>query len=268
MQPEDLERLDVAPVAEQLIEQPPDVLFIQPEPVREPFWDYFDLLLFLGLGFASLVLVNLAAFGWVHFHPKLKNDLSTLAMPIQYLAYGLIYLCFYVVFKLRYDRPVFRSLGFVKTHFNLIAGGAGGVLLAFGLGLVANFIHTPKVETPFDELAKTPFSLALLGLTAIVTAPLVEEAIFRGFLQPLFSRTFGMVLGIGFTALLFGCLHAYEYQFAWQYVAAIGIVGVALGTLRAKTNSTIPGTVMHGCFNAVAVVGLIGAKYHLIDINK
>jgi membrane protease YdiL (CAAX protease family) len=77
-----------------------------------------------------------------------------------------------------------------------------------------------------------------------------------------------MALGIGFTALLFGCLHAYEYQFAWQYVAAIGIVGVALGTLRAKTNSTIPGTVMHGCFNAVAVVGLIGAKYHLIDINK
>jgi membrane protease YdiL (CAAX protease family) len=38
-------------------------------------------------------------------------------------------------------------------------------------------------------------------------------------------------------------------------------VGIALGVVRAKTDSIIPGTVMHGCFNAVSVVGLLAAKY-------
>lgn len=256
MQPEDLERVD-AP----LVEEAPAVLFAPPAPEREPFWDYFDLLLMLGLGFASLLLVNLLAGGWVYFHPKLKGDMTSLAMPVQYLAYGLLYLSFYIVFKFKYDRPVFRSLGFVKAQFNLTVAGVGGVLLAFGINIVASFIHTPKVDTPFDELMKTPLSIALLALTAIVAAPLAEELMFRGFLQPLFSRTFGTAFAIGLTAVLFGGLHAYEYQFAWQYVAAISIVGVALGLLRAKTNSIIPGTVMHGCFNAVSVFGLLATKY-------
>ena len=48
---------------------------------------------------------------------------------------------------------------------------------------------------------------------------------------------------------------------AWQYVAAISVVGVVLGIVRMRTKSIIPGTVMHGCFNAVSVVGLIATKY-------
>jgi membrane protease YdiL (CAAX protease family) len=103
--------------------------------------------------------------------------------------------------------------------------------------------------------------MVLLAVTAIVAAPLIEEMMFRGFLQPLFSRTVGVTLGILITSILFGGLHAFEYQFAWQYVAAIGAVGVALGILRVKTNSILPGTVMHGCFNAVSVVGLIATKF-------
>jgi membrane protease YdiL (CAAX protease family) len=110
-------------------------------------------------------------------------------------------------------------------------------------------------------LMTTPLSVALLAITAVALAPLFEEMVFRGFLQPLLSRTFGVVLGVFSTALLFGCLHGKEYQWAWQYIVAITIVGIALGTLRAKTNSIIPGIVMHGCFNSVSVVGLLAAKY-------
>ena len=267
MQPEDLERLDAAPVVETPYEPvapelhiPPPV-FTPPEETREPFWDYFDLLTIAGLGFAAWLVINLSAAGWLYFHKDLGKDLTPLLMPLQYVAYALIYLCFYCVFKFKYDRPVFRSLGLVKTGHSLFAAGLGGVLLAFGIGIVANFIHTPKVETPFDELGKTPLSMALLALTAIVAAPLIEEMVFRGFLQPLLSRTFGTAVGILITALLFGGLHATEYQKAWQYVAAISIVGIALGVLRAKTKSILPGTVMHGCFNAVSVVGLLVTKF-------
>jgi membrane protease YdiL (CAAX protease family) len=239
----------------------PGLAFLLPEKEREPFWNYGDLLLMIGLLFISLLLAGLAAREWVQFHPNLKKDLTDLALPFQFVAYALVYFCFFLVFKLRYDRPVFESLGWRKSGYNLLAAGLGGVLLAFGIAYLASLIHTPKVDTPFEDLVKTPLSMALLALTAVVLAPLFEEMIFRGFLQPLFSRTLGAGLGIFLTAVLFGGLQASEYQKAWQYVAAITIVGIVLGILRAKTNSIIPGTVMHGCFNAVSVVGLFAAKY-------
>jgi membrane protease YdiL (CAAX protease family) len=231
------------------------------EEQREPFWGYLDLLLMIGLLFTSLVLLGLMAKGWTHFYPKQANDLTELALPLQLVAYIFVYLCFFLIFKLRYDRPVFKSLGWQRSSFSLPAAGFGGVLLAFGISAVAELIHTPKVDTAFDDLVKTPFSVALLAVTAVILAPLFEEMLFRGFLQPLFSRTFGVALGVLFTALLFGGLHASEYRGAWQYVAAITLVGVALGAVRAKTYSIIPGTVMHGCFNAVSVIGLLATKY-------
>jgi hypothetical protein len=101
MQPEDLERVDAPP------EEPvgaahewlAPAVFAKPEE-REPFWDYFDLLLLIGLVVASLVLANIAAFAWLHFHPELGRDPMAVAMPLQYIAYALIYLSFYCVLAL------------------------------------------------------------------------------------------------------------------------------------------------------------------------
>jgi len=254
MQPEDTG--EVTPAAEET-----PTLFRHVEEERVPFWGYTDLLLMIGLVSVSVLFIMTATSAWVYFHPSLKNDLTPLALPVQFVAYFFVYLCFCAVFKLKYDRGVFESLGWRKTGSSLLAAGMGGVLLAFAISTVAVLIHTPKVDTAFEELVKTPLSMALLALTAIVVAPLFEEMVFRGFLQPLLSRTLGVALGVLVTALLFGGLHSSEYKGAWQYVAAITLVGIALGVLRAKTNSIIPGTIMHGCFNAVSIMGLLATKY-------
>ena len=87
---------------------------------------------------------------------------------------------------------------------------------------------------------------------AVVVAPFFEELFFRGFFQPLFSRTFGTIAGIVLTAVLFGSLHGLEYSWAWQYALFISLAGAVFGWLRARTGSIIPSTVMHGCFNAVS----------------
>jgi membrane protease YdiL (CAAX protease family) len=239
MQPEDLQDLNetAAPV-------------FAPPPERVPFWGYVDLVQLTVLAF----LVMLGASAVAFFYPKL-------VLVIQLVAYAVIYLCFLAVFKMKYDRDVFHSLGWRQSGYSLLAAGLGGIVLAFGLAAVASLIHTPKVKTPFDDLINTPLSFALLSVIAIFFAPLSEEMFFRGFCQPLLSRTLGVVFGVLVTAVLFGSLHGAEYQWAWQYVAAITTVGIALGVMRAKSNSIIPGTVMHGCFNAVSVVGLLAAKY-------
>jgi uncharacterized protein len=228
---------------------------------REPFWGYVDLLMVIGLLCASTAIIGIIASMFVFAVPSLREDQRPLMLPAQLALYGCVYLCFLATFKLRYDRPVFASLGWRRTSFNLFVAAVGGVLLAFGLSALAAVVHTPKVDSPFEQLANTPLSLIVLGITAVAIAPVFEELFFRGFLQPLLSRTFGAIAGVLITAILFGSLHAFEYMNVWQYVAAVTIVGIALGVLRAWTNSIIPGTIMHGCFNAVSVLALAISKY-------
>jgi uncharacterized protein len=133
--------------------------------------------------------------------------------------------------------------------------------LAIAVSLLAKVIHTPQVKSPIDEITKTPFSLAVFAVMAVTIAPLFEELFFRGFIQPLLSRTFGVVAGVVLTAVLFGALHAPEYSWAWQYALAVSIAGAVFGWVRARTQSIIPGTIMHGSYNLVFIVGLILMKY-------
>jgi membrane protease YdiL (CAAX protease family) len=123
--------------------------------------------------------------------------------------------------------------------------------------MLASVFHTPEVQIAgLDELEKYPVILALFGVMAVTAAPLFEELLFRGFLQPVFIRTFGAIAGILLTSSLFGLLHIFEYQGLWQYAAAVTLVGAVLGTVRYRTNSIIPSTLMHACYNSVSAVGI------------
>jgi len=260
MRPEGAEFSPVEPPAELTPAETLPAAPAAPAP-REPFWGYMDLALIIGLLSASAAVILVLVGLLVGLNPRLRDDPTPVAIPMQFALYGLVYLCFRLVLGLRHDRPVFKSLGWRRSSFNLVAAAVGGGVLALAVSALASLLHTPKVASPVDKLVNTPLSFALVGMLAVIAAPLFEELVFRGFLQPLFSRTFGVVAGILVTAVLLGSLHAPEYSWAWQYVAAISVAGVAFGWVRERANSIIPSTVMHGCFNAVSVIALAVTKY-------
>jgi membrane protease YdiL (CAAX protease family) len=246
--------------------QPDEIVLVEPEPrpvapVREPFWGYTDLALVMGLLFASIAIIVVAA-GVLAFAIKpLGEDPTPLLLPLQLALYVFVYFCFYVTFKFRYGRPVFASLGWRKTGLRPMVAAVSGAALAIGVSVLATLIHTPKVKSPIDEITNTPLTLAIFGVMAITVAPLFEELFFRGFIQPLLSRTFGVVAGVVLTAVFFGALHAPEDSWAWQYALAVSIAGGVFGWVRARTQSIIPSTIMHGSYNAVFIVALIYMKY-------
>ena len=251
------ERIDTPPPLEPVLETEP----VKP-PAREPFWGYADLgLVLLLVAFGLLILIVIDGVVEVA-DPRLRSDYTPLILPTNMAAYLVIYLALKLVLGSRYGAPVFSSLGWKRAGVNLILVGAGGVALAFALSAIGSLIHMPKVETPFEALTKSPFSFAFLALTAVVVAPLFEELFFRGLIQPLLCRSLGVIAGIGITAVLFGALHAPEYSDKWQYAFTVVLAGVAFGVMRERTKSIIPGTVMHGCFNAVSVVALAVEKFH------
>ena len=91
-----------------------------------------------------------------------------------------------------------------------------------------------------------PFA-ANLGLTALAV-PVVEELTFRGAGYSLLAR-YGRVVAIVGTAVLFGVGHG--------LVLALPILvafGIGLAWLRSRTGSVFPGMILHGTFNAVAVL--------------
>jgi uncharacterized protein len=230
-------------------------------PEREPFWGYLDLALVLGLLIAAMVLIAVGVALVALAYPRFRTDPTPLLVPTNIALYLCLYLVFKMVFLVRYKKDVFSSLGWRRTRPKLLViAGLSGLPLALLVNGVAKLLHTPQIETPFDDLAKSPTMLAMVGAMAVLIAPLFEEMFFRGFLQPLLSRTLGVSAGIALTALLFGGLHAFQYSFVWQYVFAVSLVGVALGVLRSRTNSIIPTTVLHGCYNAIFIVALAVQK--------
>lgn len=251
MEPDPLESLPVEP--------PPDIQ--PPRPQREPFWDYVDLALVLGLIFFGLVVITAITALVVTGNKHLNDDLTYLALPTTVAAYAVVYFALKLVLGSRYGRPVFRSLGWRRSNFSLGIAAGGGALLGFSLSLLGTALRTPRVKSPFENLGSTPLSFVLLAIMAVILAPIFEELFFRGFLQPLLSRTFGAIAGILITAALFGGLHAPEYSWAWQYAFCVSLAGVVFGYLRYRTNSLIPCTVMHGCFNALSVIALAIQKW-------
>jgi uncharacterized protein len=233
-----------------------------PPRVREPFWGYADVAAVIGLLLLAAVLIGSVALIFVVFYPALRSDQTPLLVPTNLAFYLALYVIFWIVLGKRYGKPVFASLGWRPTTQAAIAVAVvAAAPLAFVVNGIAVLLHTPKVATPFDNIAQSPLMLALVGTMAVTVAPLFEELFFRGFLQPLLSRTLGIVAGVLLTAVLFGAVHAAEYQFVWQYVVAISIVGVALGVVRVVTNSIIPSTIMHGCYNASFVIVLAVTKH-------
>lgn len=242
---------------------------IQPEtevpvtevPVREPFWGYADLLLMIGFTGGALFVIMAVTALLLGIFPSVKNNLGIWGLLLQIIFYGLVYLGFRFTLGVRYGRPVLASLGWRHTHFSVVLSVIGGVALAFFVAIMAGLIHTPEVSTPIDLFSKSSFTLALFAIFAIVIAPITEELFFRGFLQPLFSRTFGVIAGIIITALIFGALHAPEYSWAWQYALAVAFAGAVFGWVRYRSNSIIPSTIMHGCYNAVFLIAFFVSKH-------
>lgn len=86
--------------------------------------------------------------------------------------------------------------------------------------------------------------------TVVLAAPLAEELLFRGFLQPLLEPRCGRALGLGASALLFGLGHGLAYALP------IGLLGAFFGWLVQRHRSLLPAIVAHAVHNGVTVAAM------------
>ncbi|MCW5980524.1 MAG: CPBP family intramembrane metalloprotease [Bryobacteraceae bacterium] len=228
-----------------------------PAPEPYPFWGYGDLVLLIGLMLPALiaaaVLVKLAALAF----PGASESPAVIALAVQFLGYGLWFLCLYGALRLRYGRPFWKSLAWTRppggtSRFLLI-----GVILAIGVAVLGAALRTPDVDMPMKELLRDRVSLILVGIFAITLGPLCEELIFRGFLLPLLVKSLGAVAGVAITAVGFSLLHGPQYAWSWQHLALITVAGAVFGWIRLASGSTAAAAVMHAGYNLTFFIAFL-----------
>ena len=103
------------------------------------------------------------------------------------------------------------------------------------------------------DSSRAPAFIAFFVVVTVV-APAVEELTYRG-LGISLVLPWGAVLAVGVTGLLFGAAHGLLVA-----LPILTVFGLVVGWLRMRTNSVYPGIVLHGTFNAIALIASVASS--------
>ncbi len=98
----------------------------------------------------------------------------------------------------------------------------------------------------------TTGQIAWLLLLVCVVVPIGEEIFFRGFVYGALRARLRVSVAVGLSALLFALVHIEVFHFF-----PIFVLGLILATLYERTHTLLPGMLVHGLNNVVAVLALL-----------
>jgi len=243
-------------------EPPPEELLPPPPPPPSPpdtypFWGYLDLLGFILIALAGILVESLLLRA-VTAATHIKE--AYLLIPAQVVLYGFLLGGLALIFRRYYGRPFWSSLRWQAGPLRVSSIIGWGIVVAFVVMLASVAMRTPDINSPMKALLEDPVSVVMIAIVGTTLAPLCEEIVFRGFLQPLLVRSFGPALGILLAAAAFGLMHLQEYGNSWRHALLIGGAGASFGWMRYQTGSTKAAVLMHAAYNGVFFVGLAAGQ--------
>ena len=222
---------------------------------REPFWGWMDVALFAVatpalVALAIVLMTVLKALRW-------PVDRALSILSIQSVLYVAAYFLLWLILMVRHSESVWDALPWA------VGPGLGarlfvsGFALAFAAALLGVALHAPNIDNPIVRMMRDPVSIFAIVVFASTVGPAVEEAFFRGFLQPVAARSLGAAGGIALTSLVFASLHGFEYHWSWKHLLLVFVASLAFGWTRWRWNSTGASTLLHAGYNLTFFVGYL-----------
>jgi membrane protease YdiL (CAAX protease family) len=146
------------------------------------------------------------------------------------------------VFALRAPPSLLRAAGWVLAGLAAVAAISTALAPFFDAGKDQGLV--PQRWEP----AHAGAFVANFVVVAVV-APIVEELTFRGFGASALSSFVGPVAVVLWVGIAFGIWHGLVVAFA-----ALAALGAIFTVVRLRTRSVYPSMVMHGIFNATALL--------------
>jgi len=173
-------------------------------------------------------------------------------------AHVLTFLICYLLVTGRRKYPLGKTLGLSwPSSWSPLKGGLTCVLIAgalFGGGALITY-YFPGEKTQLDMLIESSAGARIVtALLAVVTAPVVEEMVYRGILYPAMANVFGSAFAIAIVSFLFAGVHYLQYQNNLAVVGVITLVSITLTAVRAYTRRLLPCLVVHLVFNGIQAV--------------
>jgi membrane protease YdiL (CAAX protease family) len=240
-------------------------------------WSWLHFAVFLSFIVVSFFIVQLSfavyyAAPLSHLSNKKDFERFALSKPgfavgSMVLLYALVLLFLYVSLSVLPGLPFWRTLGWRK-----ITRPSGGrprspwLFYFTGCGLslavlVTTFKMQPPEDVPIEELFRYKNTAMLFMAMAVLVAPLVEETVFRGYLYPLFAKSFGVANSVIITGILFGLMHGAQLGWTWSLVLVLIAVGVIFTFVRARTGSVFASFLLHLGYNSmIALITVLGTQ--------
>ena len=117
-------------------------------------------------------------------------------------------------------------------------------------------------KTELDRILESSRATAImLAALAVLTAPLVEELIYRGLLYSAFRRALGQWAAVVIVTSMFAGLHWIQYWPNAGAISSITLLSLVLTLVRARTGRLLPCFVVHLVFNGVQSVIIVLEPY-------
>ena len=157
---------------------------------------------------------------------------------------------------------IYKKMKTLDNNFSLKFNlpSIGILLLLIPLTLALSIVIEPFITViPMPDFMKELFESMMKNdiysvIMVAVMAPIFEEIIFRGFILNGLLKNYSPTKAILWSATLFGIVHLNP----WQFIGAF-IIGAVIGWLYWKTNSIIPGMLIHFVNNFSASMVMIYA---------
>lgn len=153
--------------------------------------------------------------------------------------------------KIAKTRVKKQGLWKLKWKKQKISIGSLGIFLLMTLAimviidLITELIPIPESFVKIFEDMNQPNIFSFL--TIVILAPILEELLFRGIILEAFLKNYSPWKAIIWSAIIFGIVHFNPLQ-----TIGTSIAGILIGWAYVKTNSLIPGIMIHFINNLIA----------------
>ncbi len=162
-----------------------------------------------------------------------------------------------LVFTLRNNFPAVTLFRLRPVNKNVIMAS---VLIGIAFTVVSDeidrivqlFFPMPDIlREAIEESLKiqSASDLIIIIISAVFLAAIVEEMLFRGFVQTSFEHHFDVTKAVMSSALIFTIIH-----FNPWWAIQVMIIGVILGVMAWKSNSIVPPMIVHFINNGIALI--------------
>jgi len=181
-----------------------------------------------------------------------SNEISLISMLFSTLFIGVPVIIYLRVKSVSLKSALrFNSIS-LKSLFAITLLSIGTIIIIDELDrIVYTFFGQPDfLEDIVKQLKITSLFYGLIiVITTAIFAPFIEEMLFRGYLQKVLEDNWqDITKAVLATSLFFAFVHLNPY-----WIVQIYLLGLVLGYLAWRTNSILPGLILHGLNNGFAV---------------